>query len=315
MLFQISDRFLFEAEVEFELEEGVTETGLEYAQIDYTLNNNFMVVAGKFLLPFNIFSERLHPTWIHKFASSPPLYGHGAGTGPTAPLLPVLSDVGVQLRGTWDVGQFGYLTGVAFLSQGPTAEAGEHAEEEEGLEEEMPQEEMPEIPEVVFGRNFEDVNENKMIGGRLGVGVAPLVEVNVSAMSGDYDDAGELRFTAYGAHLELRYRRLETHSEWIRTEQEVPEHENPDQTITLVRNGYFVHASYRTGNWEPVVGWGQIFDGELEGETVIESGEQLVVGFAYWLTPALVAKAEYLANYEDVDVDNNRLILQWAFGF
>lgn len=33
MLFQISDRFLFEAELEFELEEGITETGLEYAQI------------------------------------------------------------------------------------------------------------------------------------------------------------------------------------------------------------------------------------------------------------------------------------------
>lgn len=318
LLFQISDRFLFEAEVEFELEEGVTETGLEYAQIDYTLSNDLKLVAGKFLLPFNIFSERLHPSWIHKFASSPPLYGHGAGTGPTAPLLPVLTDVGVQLRGTFDVGKFGYLTGVAFVTQGPTAEAEEHAEEAEtgeDLMEESGQEEMVEIPEVAFGQNFEDANENKMVGGRLGVGLAPYVEVNVSAMSGDYDEEGRLRFSAYGAHLELRHRGLEVHSEWIRTEQEVAEHENPEETVTLVRDGYFAHASYRIGNWEPVIGWGQIFDGGLEGETVIESGEQLALGFAYWFTPALVAKAEYLANYEDVEVDNNRLLLQWAFGF
>lgn len=318
LLFQISDRFLFEAEVEFELEEGVTETGLEYAQIDYTLTNNTKIVAGKFLLPFNIFSERLHPTWIHKFASPPPLYGHGVGTGPTAPLLPILTDVGVQLRGTWDIGEFAYLTSAAFVTQGPTIETEEHGEEagpEEGHEGELAGQELIEIPEVVFGENFEDANENKMVGGRVGMGLAPYIEVNLSAMSGDYDDEGELRFSAYGAHLELRYRGLESHTEWIRTEQKVPDHENQMETHTLVRNGYFTHASYRIRNWEPIVGWGQLFDGDLQGETVIESGEQLAVGVAYWFTPALVGKVEYLANLEDAEVDNDHLTFQWAFGF
>ncbi len=74
-LFQASDRFLFEAELEFELEEGVTVTQLEYAEVLYGLTNNLKVGAGKFLLPFNAFTERVHPTWINKFVSPPPIYG------------------------------------------------------------------------------------------------------------------------------------------------------------------------------------------------------------------------------------------------
>lgn len=98
MLFQISDRFLFEGELEFEIEEGVTVTALEYAQVDVALINNLTLIAGKFLLPFNVFSERLHPTWINKLVSGPALYGGHGSLTPTDPLLPVLSDVGVQLR-------------------------------------------------------------------------------------------------------------------------------------------------------------------------------------------------------------------------
>ncbi len=75
-LFQFMDRVLFEVELEFELTGGVTETGLEYAQLDFLLNDNITLTGGKFLVPFGVFGERLHPTWINKFPTSPPLYGH-----------------------------------------------------------------------------------------------------------------------------------------------------------------------------------------------------------------------------------------------
>jgi hypothetical protein len=308
MLFQISDRFLFEAELEFELEEGVTATGLEYAQIDYSLTDNLKVMAGKFLLPFNIFSERLHPTWINKFVSTPPLYGHEAGVS-ASPLLPILSDVGLQVRGTFDLKDFWYVTGVAFISQGPSIE--EEHEEEPGMEPEGPFE----VPEVVFGRNFEDNNESKMVGGRLGLGLAPYFELNLSAMTADYDPVGQLRFTAYGAHLEARHRGVELHGEWILTRQDVTATEDPTQVETLERDGYFVQAGYRVGNWEPIARWTQILDGEVDSVTVLEGADQLGLGMAYWFTPTLVAKAEYLLHFEDADVENNQLALQWAFGF
>jgi hypothetical protein len=314
LLWQISDRFLFEGELEFALEEGVTETELEYAQIDYSLTNNVKLVAGKFLLPFNVFTERMHPTWINSFVSPPPVYGgHHGGAGPAEALLPVLSDVGVQARGTFNLGSFGYLTASGFVTQGPRVEPEEdHAEEAE--EPPVEEEHGHHVPEVAFGTNFEDNNEDKMIGGRVGAGIAPYFEVDVSAMTGEYDDAGEQRLTSYGAHLEGRHAGFELHGEWIRIEQEVADEET-GEVDTLGRDGYWIQLSYRYRKWEPQVRWGQLFEGDLHGETVEESGEQLALGVAYWMEPSLGVKAEYLVNYEDAGIDNDRLALQWAFGF
>lgn len=312
LLWQIADRFLFESELEFALEEGVTEAELEYAQIDYSLTNNAKVVAGKFLLPFNIFTERMHPTWINSFISPPALYGgHHGSAGPVEPMLPVLSDVGVQVRGTYTLGRFSYLTVSGFVSQGPRAEVGD---EEVGHEDEEEDHEEDHVPELEFGTNFEDNNEDKMVGGRLGAGIAPYFEANVSAMTGAYDAAGDLRFTSYGAHLEGRYAGFELHGEWMRTEQEVAEEES-GEIETLDRDGYWVQLSYRHRKWEPEVRWTQLFEGQLHEETVMEDGRQLALGLAYWMEPSLGLKIEYLFNGEDADLDNDRFALQWAFGF
>lgn len=343
-LWQISDRFLFEGELEFRLEEGVTEAELEYAQIDYSLTDNVKLVAGKFLLPFNVFTERMHPTWINSFVSPPPVYGgHHGGAGPAEALLPVLSDVGFQARSTFNLGRFGYLTASGFVTQGPRIEAeegGGHGSEEAGTAASFRSFRSPgarlapdpatrrasaavssseeehghHVPEVVFGTNFEDNNEDKMVGGRIGGGIAPYFEVDVSAMTGEYDDAGDLRLTSYGAHAEGRYAGFELHGEWIRTEQQVADEET-GEISTLTRDGYWAQLSYRYRKWEPQVRWGQLFEGDLHGETVKEDGEQLALGLAYWLEPSLGLKAEYLINYEDADLANNRLALQWAFGF
>ncbi|MEX0600585.1 MAG: hypothetical protein WD205_08080, partial [Rhodothermales bacterium] len=202
MLFQISDRFLFEGELEFEIEEGATETGLEYAQIDMAATNNLTLIAGKFLLPFNVFSERLHPTWINRLVSSPALYGgHGALT-PTDPLVPMLSDVGIQLRGAFAVGRFSTITAEAFVTQGPMPAADEHAEEPDEAgdgHQEAPAGGTVAPDDLAFGSDFTDNNEDKMIGGRIGFGVAPHVEFNISGMTGAFDAAGDLRFSALGA--------------------------------------------------------------------------------------------------------------------
>ncbi|HEX9729666.1 MAG TPA: hypothetical protein VGA37_14275 [Gemmatimonadales bacterium] len=90
------DRILFEAEFEFELTEGVTETGLEYAQLDFLLTDHLTLVGGKFLVPFGVFGERLHPIWINKFPTAPPIYGHHVAAFGADPVLPILSDVGVM---------------------------------------------------------------------------------------------------------------------------------------------------------------------------------------------------------------------------
>lgn len=332
MLFQISDRFLFESELEFELEEGVTRARLEYAQVDLSLTNNLTLVGGKFLLPFLAFTERYHPTWINPFVSMPPVYGgHHGGTGPTQALLPVLSDVGAQLRGSFPIGRFGFLTASVFVSQGPRTERG-HAEEEghgDG-EEDHHGSGAASVPlngedghhgtdsprSIVHGTTFTDNNQDKMIGGRVGFGLAPYFEVDLSGMTGAYDAAGDRRFSALGAHLEGRYESLTLHSELMWTLQEVRHEAEREGDDTLARTGYWLQASYRQGKWEPLVRWSQVFDGGLGDETLFPGGRQLAVGLDYWIEPSLFVKAEYLVNFEDgSEVKNNRLALQLAFGF
>lgn len=342
MLFQVSDRFLFEGELEFEIEEGVTATSLEYAQVDMALSNNLTLVAGKFLLPFNTFSERLHPTWINRLVSGPALYGgHGALT-PTDPLLPVLSDIGVQLRGAFSVGRFSTITAEAFVTQGPMLAAEEHGEEGEEVGSAAKTAGIASggagPGDLAFGSDFTDNNEDKMVGGRVGFGIAPYFEFNVSGMTAAFDPAGDLRFSALGAHLEGRYQSVTLHGEFIQTWQDLAHEEEeiePDEetspgktrtetafttmneasTETLARNGYWVQAGYRWGKWQPVVRWTQLFESDLDGEIVTDAGQQLALGLDYWFEPALVLKVEYLINDEQHSIDNNRLAVQIAFGF
>lgn len=329
MLFQISDRFLFESEFEFELEEGVTRTRLEYAQVDLSLSNNLTFVGGKFLLPFNTFTERYHPTWINRFVSMPPLYGgHHGGSGPANSLLPVLSDVGAQLRGSFRLGQFGFLTASAFISQGPSPEAG-HEEEEESTEEgghaqnttlrngdDGHHDEAAAPASVAHGATFVDNNEDKMVGGRVGFGLAPYFEVNLSGMTAAYDSTGSQRYSALGAHVEGRYNAVTLHGEWTQTIQEVGAEAVREGDDTLSRSGYWLQGSYRYRKWEPLLRWSQIFDGNLGDEVIFPGGDQLALGLNYWIESSLFVKAEYLVNLGDGhEATSDQLALQLAFGF
>ncbi|GIV80373.1 MAG: hypothetical protein KatS3mg050_4767 [Litorilinea sp.] len=343
MLFQISDRFLFEGELEFELEEGVTATDLEYAQVDVALTNNLTLVAGKFLLPFNVFSERLHPSWINRLISGPALYGGHGSLAPTDPILPVLADVGVQLRGAYDLGDFRTLTAEIFVTQGPTLAEEGHAEEPAPAGPASKTSAVAgggaEPGDLAFGGDFADNNEDKMVGGRVGFGIAPYFEINVSGMTGAYDRAGDLRFSALGLHLEGRHKSFTIHGEFMQTWQDRAAEDvhnegsitpslpaktrsqalaatlNEAPSETLVRRGYWVQSGYRWGKWQPLVRWTQFFASDLDGETAVEAGRQLALGLDYWFEPTLVLKVEYLINDEEHSVDNNRLALQLAFGF
>jgi len=60
--------------------------GLTYLQGDYTLSSHITIVGGSYLLPFNVYNERLSPIWISNFQSGPLIQGvgllsSGLGTG------------------------------------------------------------------------------------------------------------------------------------------------------------------------------------------------------------------------------------------
>ena len=294
-LWQFQDRFLFEAELEFEIQEGVTETGLEYAQLDVIVTDNVTAVGGKFLLPFGVFGERLHPTWINKFPSAPPIYGHHISEFGAEPLLPILSDVGVMGRsiitpGSWGIGLSGYVT------QGPQGEVI-------GMD----------PPELELPGSSGDNNSNKMVGGRLDVMLSPWMEVNFSGLTGKYDENDVLDFSAWNIAAEARVANFEFRGEYIQTRQEF---ETTAGFPVKVRDGLYAQGAYRWRQFEPVFRWTQVFNTSTDGVETIDGASQLGFGLNYWFTPSLALMAAYELNRENgIEVDNDRFLAHVAFGF
>lgn len=297
LLFQFQDRVLFEAELEFELQEGVTETGLEYGQVDFILNDNVTLVGGKFLLPFGVFGERLHPTWVNKFPTAPPLYGHHVSAFGAAPLLPILSDLGVMARGTATPGPLN-LTLNAYVTQGPSLEGAI----------------VPgEVPELGFPASSGDVNTDKMWGGRIDITLPPWFEVNVSYMNGDYDDQNVLDLTGWNLAGEFHARDFELRGEYLQTRQEI---ETTTGFPTFKRDGFYAQAAYRVGAFEPLFRWTQAFDGTIDGTTQTEGAWQAGFGLDYWFNPSISVMAGFELNREDgPELDNDRFVAHVAYGF
>lgn len=178
-LYKHSDRLMFEAELEFVLEANELETGLEYADVMYVLNKNMTVRAGKFLLPFGTFMERLHPAWINRFPNRPLGFGHD-GITPS-------SGIGVELRGAFELGG-PKLNYSVYATNGPRLKDGSEEPEEAGM--------------LAF-ENYEDNNLAKAFGGRLGL--LPFsdssTEIGFSAYSTSGTGEQDSEFEDIGAFL------------------------------------------------------------------------------------------------------------------
>jgi hypothetical protein len=77
-------KFLFEAELaagsDMERDNGTWQPRqlkkeVEYLQLDYMLNKNTTLVAGRILTPFGIYMERYHPDWIRDLQIAPMIFG------------------------------------------------------------------------------------------------------------------------------------------------------------------------------------------------------------------------------------------------
>lgn len=80
ILVPLGSKFLIEAEAEFDGDYSHSTNqpwthrwnkGLEYGQIDYLATKDLTLVAGRFLTPFGIYNEGLHPTWIRDMLNAP----------------------------------------------------------------------------------------------------------------------------------------------------------------------------------------------------------------------------------------------------
>ena len=330
--YKLSERLHLTGEVEFDLRGDESEVEVEYAQIDFLVNDYLTITGGKFLLPFNAFSERIHPAWINKLPSLPPIYGsHGSGGG----IVPILSDTGVQFRGglrlPWLLGEQEPRLNYAFyVTNGPRIEPeSEFDERFEGLAEFLEDDgviasaddllEALEIgheggTEIEFGETFSDNNSNKALGGRLGFLPLPSLELGVSFMRGRFDDAGDLDFRMFGFDAGYKVGPFDLRGEYINLEfdRESGGTERLDgfyaQGALKLRDA-LAHFDLPGGTFldraELVLRYGQVDNGL--------DYREWTPGIVYWIRPSVPLKLAY--SFRSGDRDDDELQLQLAFGF
>jgi hypothetical protein len=295
--FLYENKILWEAELEVVVEEnGETEIGLEYTTVDWFLNDNLTLIAGKFLSPIGNFRQNLHPSWINKLPSAPPGFGHD-GAAP-------ISEVGVQLRGVAPMGD-SRLNYAFFLGNGPKIEGedGEiHAIEAEG-----------------FGS---DPDDEKVFGGRVAFLPIPSLELAVSGATGDAavveDDGIDVEgdpkrgYQVLGFDASYQWNNLDLRGEYVK--QEV----DPNPLSIAPEGGvwetWYAQAAYKfaDGKWEGVARYT-----DFQSPHADDTQEQLALGINYLITPSAFLKFGYESNKGEPGeiTDADRWILQIAYGY
>ncbi|GMN11082.1 hypothetical protein MTsPCn9_22130 [Croceitalea sp. MTPC9] len=321
-LYKHSDRLMFEAELEFVLEGNQLETGLEYADVMYVLNKNMTVRAGKFLLPFGTFMERLHPAWINRLPNAPLGYGHD-GIAPS-------SGIGVELRGAFDLGG-PTLNYSVYATNGPRLNDGSDEPEEAG---------------ILRFENYEDTNLAKAYGGRLGI--LPFsdssTEIGFSAYStsdtgeqdSEYEDVGAFLFaldfsfvkqiSGLGGVVDVKAQYNNSNVDtatYFELEDDILEEYSFDNQS----NSFYGQLSYRPTMASSdfvkkleFVGRYSDFNAP-EGAEWEEKSVQYAFGLNYWLSWRSVIKLSYQTTETEGGHDGDGLtntdglFVHWAIGF
>jgi hypothetical protein len=300
--FMLTDRLHFDSELEIALENNETNIELEIGQIDYLVNDWLTLSAGKFLLPFNVFGPKLHPSWINKLPTLPPFYRHGEHPGG---FIPVMSDIGAMASGGFSLFDTqSKLNYALYAANGPATP---------GLDELAGMDEAVEENSLDFRfENWPDENQSKSVGGRLGFLPIPNLEVGASFLTGETKGAG--RATLFGLDAWYHVDALELRAEYARLARTAS---GPDESAY----GYYVQAAYRlrslldrhpslptfVGRLEPVVRWGEV------GGFAPLKRRQLALGLDYWLFESVPIKIAYELNSGEISGDG--FFIQLSYGF
>lgn len=320
-LFKHSDRLMFEAELEFVLENNELEVGLEYADVMYVLNKNMTVRAGKFLLPFGTFMERLHPAWINRLPTRPLGFGHD-GIAPS-------SGIGVELRGAFDLGG-PTLNYSVYSTNGPRLKDGSEEPEEAGL---------------LSFNNYEDNNTSKAFGGRIGIlpfadsstefGFSAYSTNGVGETDSAYEDIGAFLYSidfAFIKQIPAIKGFIDIKGQYNNSDVDdatyIETHEDGDEeeyTFDNKSNSFYTQLSYRPTmassdflkKLELVGRYSNL--NTPEGAEWEEQSDQYAFGLNYWLTWRSVVKVAYQTTDSvgghDGGGTTNGFFIHWAIGF
>jgi hypothetical protein len=319
-VWEITDRLAFEGQLEFGLSStppdeqndsiNSSDVSLEYANMTYLVNDYITVGAGRFLVPFGIFNERLHQDWINKLPDRPLIYDDEVG-------IVQESGTGGFVRGAfpWDNSKFNYAL---YIDNGP------------GLITKS-----SDAAGMLDRDNFTDNNHNKSIGGRLGYLPIPELEVGYSAQTAVVNPQDFEHVDMFTQGVDLTYKRqvewlrgdIDVRTEWVWSHVGDATYD-PANTLGFGplrfdndRSGYYIQGAYRPTladdkilrNFEFVLRYDALSVPDSAPGSFDE--HRWTPGINYWLNPTTVVKAAYQFDETSGSLDRNALLLQAAMGF
>lgn len=310
-LWKLSDRLLFEGEMEMELEGSETSVALEMAQVSYLLNDYMTIGAGKFLNPIDYFVERQHMAWVNKFPDKPLAVYDG--------LLPE-SLLGVQMRGAVPLGST-KLSYAFYAANAPSLNLGSGPAVS------------PDLGTLGF-ENFDNGNDHIAVGGRVGFFPIPELEIGYGFQSSSVGPPGS-GINSLLHSTDLTYVReserlkgiVNLHAQWVWSDVNSYTYD-ADKSLGFGpfdfnnnRNGGYVQLAYRPTraenqilkNLEPVVRYDMI----NQRKTPVGFDERRwSFGLDYWLGASTVVKAAFERDHQDgIGRSGNAFLLQFATGF
>lgn len=302
-LWKLSDRLLFESELDVSLEGDETEVDLERAQIYYLINDYITFGAGKFLSPMNFLEDRLHQ--VTKLPDKPLAIQR---------LLPE-SNLGFQLRGGLPIGatKLGYAF---YVAHAPILET----ENRTGLG-------------TVRFDNFNNAGGHVAVGGRLGFYPIPELEIGYGfQFSGNGAAGQDVDVLLHSADLnyvrDVKFLKGTVNflAQWAWSEVDSLTFD-PDGSLGFgpvtfgnQRNGGYAQLAYRPtmmqnafiNRLEPVVRYERF----NQKETAAGFNEQRwTLGLNYWLMPNAVVKAAYQFDDKSEGLDQDAFLVQFKIGF
>ncbi len=268
------------AEIQLEYEHGGDDIAVRYAQVDYKISDALIFRTGKFLVPINTFNEYLYPEYIYQSISRPFI---NRNIAPTA-----WAEVGAQLRGTFELSNNlnGYYS--AYIVNGLEGDEGGDIR-------------------AMRNNNRDRNNDNKAIGGRLGVRSSEL-EVGAGIYNGAYTEDGEHNLTIVSFDAGYTLEDLTLRAEYGIGRLET-------STGNIVRTGMAVSAAYLIAKKFQPVGRFDFMNWDDPTNPTLDRN-RIYLGFNYLLSNTMNAKIGYeIIGNDGEDVKDNVLALQVALGF
>jgi hypothetical protein len=313
-LYRGGDNVLFEAGFDTFIQNNAPNGGgysttfnLSFAQLDYVINDYITLCAGDMLLPLGTYSER-GAGWLNKIPDDPlAVDALIPGTG-----------VGAQLRGAIPVGDAGkFINYSVYGVNGPSSADGTGNAEALDLG--------GNVGLQSDGATVGNLHSNPAGGARVGL-FLPFkphydLEVGISGMAGEWDDAGNHLWVGGVVDAALHLGpNFEAKGEYIATKY------GSDDLGDISQNGWFAQVGYKLAGLNmdmPVINNVELvgrYDSVRNGYDSVNNAfhfntQRYTIGGIYYFTSTLLFEADYEFLDSNDPSQVNQLILQLSYGF